>query len=323
MRPLWSGVGAILALHHVRPPRDDPFQPNRRLEVSPQFLERVVGKLRRSGVDLVSLDELHRRMIERDFRRRFVCLTFEDGYRDTRTWAAPILKRHGVPFAVFVATSFADRVGELWWIALERIVVKAERIALLVDGRDLRFACRSVTQKRDTFDAIHRWLCGLPNEQARAVVRDLASRYAVDTTGICRELCMTWGEIAELAADPSVTVGAHTVNHVSLARVSEEEVRAEMNMSRAVIESAIGVRPEHLAYPFGEEDAAGPREFRIAAELGFRTAVTTRPGVLFSRHAEHLTALPRLSLDGEHQHLRYVNVLLSGAATRSREAQMA
>ncbi|MEA2992706.1 MAG: hypothetical protein QOD40_1626, partial [Alphaproteobacteria bacterium] len=61
--------------------------------------------------------------------------------------------------------------------------------------------------------------------------------------------------------------------------------------------------------------SAGPREFRLAAELGFKTAVTTRPGVIFSQHQRHLTALPRISLNGEYQRMRYVRVLMSGAAT--------
>jgi peptidoglycan/xylan/chitin deacetylase (PgdA/CDA1 family) len=86
-------------------------------------------------------------------------------------------------------------------------------------------------------------------------------------------------------------------------------------MSAAVIESALGKAPVHLSYPVGDSTSAGPREFAIARELGFKTAVTTRPGVLFPAHREHLTALPRISLNGEYQQLRYVEVLLSGAAT--------
>ena len=67
---------------------------------------------------------MHRRLTERDFRRRFVCLTFDDGYRDLMQWAYPVLRKHNVPFALYVPTSFPDRIGELWWLALERVIAE-------------------------------------------------------------------------------------------------------------------------------------------------------------------------------------------------------
>ena len=100
MRPLVAGIGVILTLHHVRPPRLDRFQPNRLLEVRPSFLEDVVRWVRRSDIDLISVDEMHRRLTEGDCSRRFVCITVDDGYRDTLQWAYPIFKAHKVPFAV-------------------------------------------------------------------------------------------------------------------------------------------------------------------------------------------------------------------------------
>jgi len=124
-----------------------------------------------------------------------------------------------------------------------------------------------------------------------------------------------WNEIAEIAADPLATIGAHTVNHVMLRKFSDDAVRSEMANSAAVIEAALGKRPAHFSYPVGDRTSAGPREFAIAAELGFKTAVTTQPGMLFRGHGKTLTALPRISLNGEYQRLRYVRVLLSGSAT--------
>ena len=87
-------------------------------------------RLRRSGLDIVSLDEMYRRLTQRDFKRRFVCLTFDDGYRDNLQWAYPILKKHEVPFALYVPTSFPDRIGEIWWVALERVIANNDRIGL-------------------------------------------------------------------------------------------------------------------------------------------------------------------------------------------------
>jgi peptidoglycan/xylan/chitin deacetylase (PgdA/CDA1 family) len=316
LKPFVGGVGAILTMHHVRPPRPDRFQPNRLLEITPRFLRRVVKLLRRSRVDVVSLDEMHRRMTEGDFRRRFVCLTFDDGYRDTLAQAYPILKEAELPFAVYVATSFADRLGELWWLALEAVIARNDRIGMVIDGKNRTFDCRSLAEKRVLFEELYWWLRRRPTEtELRTIVRDLAACYSVDIAAFCKDLCMDWGEIAELAADPLVTIGAHTVNHPMLAKLPEKAARSEMDNSRSVIEAALGKRPMHLSYPVGDPTSAGPREFKIASELGFATAVTTRPGVVFRDHSKHMTALPRISLNGEYQQLRYVRVLLSGSAT--------
>jgi peptidoglycan/xylan/chitin deacetylase (PgdA/CDA1 family) len=316
LRRALGGVGAILTLHHVRPPRADEFQPNRLLEVSPQFLEDVIREMRRSNVDLVDLDEMHRRLREQDFRRSFFCFTFDDGYRDNARHAVPILRKHEVPFALYIPTSFPDRRGELWWLTLEAAIARVSRFALVMDGQDRRFDCHTAEEKYELYEHIYWWLRSLPTEDAlRDAVREIGARYGVDSAAICDDLCMTWDEIAEVARDPLATIGAHTVNHVMLKKGTDDSVRSEMQLSAATIEAALGKRPTHFSYPVGDRTSAGPREFRIAAELGFKTAVTTRPGVLFPEHALHLTALPRISLNGEYQEQRYAKVLLSGAAT--------
>ena len=68
MRPLLGGVGAILTLHHVRPARPDAFQPNHLLEVTPEFLERLLRRLKRAALDVISLDEMHCAFHQRQFQ---------------------------------------------------------------------------------------------------------------------------------------------------------------------------------------------------------------------------------------------------------------
>jgi peptidoglycan/xylan/chitin deacetylase (PgdA/CDA1 family) len=316
LRPFVGGVGAILMLHHVRPPRPGRFQPNRRLEVTPRFLARLVKSLRRSGLDFIGLDEMHRRMIDADFSRRFVCLTFDDGYRDTLQWAYPVLKEAGVPFAIYVPTSFPDRLGELWWLALEAVIARNDRIGLVISGRDRKFDCRTVAEKLALYDELYSWLRDRSTEaEMRDIVRRLAAFYQVDVAAFCDELCMDWSDLAQLGADPLVTIGVHTVNHPILARLSRDAARSEMELGRSVIEAALGVKPAHLSYPYGDRPACAAREFEIAAELGFKTAVTARPGVVFARDRQCMTALPRIPVDGDYQRMRYLRVLLSGAAT--------
>ncbi len=317
MRPLFGGVGCILTFHHVRPPRPDAFQPNRLLEITPVFFEALLRRLKRRRIDVISLDEMHRRFVANDFKRRFVCLTFDDGYKDVLQWAYPLLKQYEMPFAMFIATSFPDRLGELWWLGIEAVIAQNNRITFAVNGEQRYFDCARVGEKRELYDALYGYLRSMKSDaEVRRAVRDLCASYKVDMAALCRDLCMDWEEIGRMAEDPLCTIGAHTVNHPMLKKMADDDaVRGEMEQSRAVLHAALGRRPEHLAYPIGDPTSAGAREFRTAAELGFKTAVTTRPGVLFKAHRDYLTALPRISVSGQFQQQRHVKVLMSGAGS--------
>jgi peptidoglycan/xylan/chitin deacetylase (PgdA/CDA1 family) len=316
LRPIFAGVGAIFMLHHVRPPRDDEFQPNRHLEVTPEFLRATLTHLRARGVEIVTMDEVHRRLVERNFSRRFACLTLDDGYRDNRDFAAPVLRDFDAPFTVYVASDFAEGTGRLWWIALERVIASASAIEAEIGGVAVRLDAGTPAAKQVAFDRLHDWLRALPGEHdIQREIAALCTRYGVDLTAICGELCMSWDELKRFAENPLMTVGAHSITHCNLARQTEAIANCEMATSRARIESALQRPVVHLAYPYGDKIAAGAREFALAHAAGFKTAVTTRPGMIFPENAGHMTALPRVSLNGNYQDARILPVLTSGAAT--------
>jgi peptidoglycan/xylan/chitin deacetylase (PgdA/CDA1 family) len=315
-RPFLAGVGAVLTFHRVRPPLADPFQPNRLLEITPDYLDQILKRIRGAGVDIVTLDEASRRLRDGDFSHRFVALTFDDGYRDNRDHALPILRKYEAPFTVYVPSSFAEGKGDLWWVALERALAKSDAIEVEVDGRRRVLPCRDPDEKWAAERKIYWWLRSLPHDaDIRRNVREIALAAGIDVDSICAELCMDWDELRAFGKDDLVTFGAHTATHPILSKISAEAAEAEIRDGAAALEKELGIRPAHLSYPVGDPRSAGSREFAIAERLGFRSAVTTRPGVLFAEHAGHMMALPRISMNGTFQRLRYFDVLLSGAPT--------
>ncbi|WP_456619583.1 MULTISPECIES: polysaccharide deacetylase family protein [unclassified Bradyrhizobium] len=316
LRPLLSGVGAIFMLHHVRPAREGAFQPNRHLEVTPDFLRATLCHLRAREIDIVGMDELHERLVQGRFDRRFAAFTLDDGYRDNLEFALPVLREFDAPLAVYVASDFAEGTGRLWWTALEAVIAKTDQIEVQIGNSALRLDATTSATKQAAFDRLHDWLRALPGEHdLKREIEALCTKYGVDIAALCRGLCLSWDEVKQLAADPLVTIGAHTISHCNLARQSEEIAAQEMAVSRVRIEQVLERPVLHFAYPYGDREAAGEREFALASAAGFKTAVTTRPGMLFAENASHMTALPRVSLNGNYQDTRILPVLTSGAAT--------
>ena len=309
--PFTRGIGAILMLHRVRPFDGDPFAPNRLLEIEPAFLDAALTRIRALGHDLVSMDEALRRIAEPS-SRRFVALTFDDGFRDTAEIALPILEKHEAPFALYVTTGFADRTARLWWVELEQAIRVLPRLDLMIDGT--RHVLRSVTdaEKTPAFQTLYWMLRSGPEERLLAVVAALRDEAALSSRAIVEASCLDWDGIARLACHPLCTIGAHTVTHPMLAKHDEDVVRYELAKSRRQIEMQTGLPVRHLAYPVGDPTSVGPRDIAIAAALGFSSAVTTRPGMIFPDHAAHTTALPRLSVNGNWQSLASLEILLSG-----------
>jgi peptidoglycan/xylan/chitin deacetylase (PgdA/CDA1 family) len=313
LAPLTRGLGVIFMLHHVRPEPSQAFEPNRILKVSPDFLESVIAQVREAGFETIALDDVPKRLAAGYQGPPFACFTLDDGYRDNRDYAYPVFKRHHVPFTVYVPSDYADGAGDLWWLVLETVIAQAPRVSVQMDGTVRRFETRTVDEKTAAFDTIYWWLRRIPEDRARHVVGELAQSIGYDPAGLCRDLVMGWDEIRELARDPLVTIGAHTCRHMALSKLSDAEAESEIATSMARVTAELGRPCRHFSYPYGCEHSAGRREFEIAERLGVTTAVTTRKGVIWRRHARTMAALPRFSLNGDFQDPLYVKVMLSGA----------
>ena len=315
--PFTRGDGVIFMLHRVTPEPVRPFEPNRILKVTPEFLDAVLSQVIEAGYDLLSLDDVPDRIAAGKAERPFACFTLDDGYRDNSEHAFPVFKRYAAPFTVYVPADYMDGRGDLWWLMLERVIDQSITFTVEMDGAERTFLTDTVSAKDHAYREIYWWLRTISEFEARAVVARLAAGFGLDGDALCAEMMMNWDEVRALAADPLVTIGAHTCRHMSLAKLDADTARHEISASVARVEQELGRPCRHFSYPYGCRNSAGIREFEMVRELGLHTAVTTRKGQIDSHvHEDRLTELPRLSLNGDYQDPRYVKVMMSGMPFR-------
>lgn len=312
LRNLARGLGIVLMFHHVRPRRNVAFAPNQLLEITPEFLTTILAELRREGFDIVPIAAVPDRLSSNRRARPFAVLTFDDGYRDNVEYAWPIFKQCGIPWTIFVTTEFAEGRGHLWWVELEQAIARLDRVVISRNGEVLSLPSRTLDEKQAAFHAIYRQLRAGPIERLRTVTADLASQAGIISNCLAAEFCLSWDELQDLAREPDVTIGAHTLSHPVLTKLHTTAAVREIAESKALLERQLGRPVRHFAYPFGDRISAGEREFRLVRDSGFATAVTSRPGHLFSDHADYLNALPRVSINGLFQNRAALRALFSG-----------
>jgi peptidoglycan/xylan/chitin deacetylase (PgdA/CDA1 family) len=305
--------GVIFTLHRVLPEDPADFAPNAILQVKPAFLDFAIRRVRELGLDIVDLGEGLRRIESDEPERKFVVFTFDDAYRDNLRYALPVLRRNQCPFTLYVPTAFVDGVGEVWWQALEEIIAGQKAIAVTYAGDTDYIPCATLSEKNTAFANVYARMRAMPEAERVELIRALAAQYGFDLQAHCRELIMDWTELKLFAAEQLCTLGAHTVHHYELAKLAAADARSEIEQSLRVMKAQFGMAPIHLSYPIGGAAACGPREFEMAEELGLRSAVTTRPGGLYAKHRKSMHSLPRVSLNGNFQARRYVDVFATGA----------
>lgn len=315
-----GGAGAILQFQHVRPRRNDPFQPLRSRDITPEFLDRAILALKRWDFDFLSIEEAADRSRQAASARRFVCLTFDGGHHDFMTFAYPVLSRHRVPFVVYVPTGFIDGIGRAWWLALEQVIARNDRIGLVMNRTERHFFAASISEKYQLYAVLHTWLMTLSPDDAAAAIGDLCGRYGVDLESASRDASMSWEDLAKLARDPQATIGSATVLYPNLAHTKGTAALREMTMGRTVIETALNGPCRHFAYPFGGKNSFGPREMMLVREAGFASAVSAVPGIIRSDGQSDPMALPRIPWDGRRRSVRALRVFLSGLTVRTPKA---
>lgn len=123
-------VGEIWMLHRVVEQRNErPEQ--RALEVTPAWLEQKIMEYRQKKYTFIPIGSIPNFCFPFFKSRRWVCLTFDDGYQDTYTLAYPLMKRLGVPFTVYVATGFVDNCQPMWWYPGKRLGIGTEELKKL------------------------------------------------------------------------------------------------------------------------------------------------------------------------------------------------
>jgi peptidoglycan/xylan/chitin deacetylase (PgdA/CDA1 family) len=244
-------------------------------------LRKVLSALRRSGRELLPLEEIVRRARENDFGRSApIAFTVDDGYLDFATVAAPIFADFGCPVTVFLVTGVLDGNDWYWWDRISFALEETRHVTaeICVSGRTLQFGWNSSMDRSRVGQAIMNALKVVENAERLRILDRLSSTLEVVLPERPpRQFSpMSWEQVRSCGA-MGATFGAHTVTHPILSRIGDEVARQEIETSWRRLTSETTAVSDVFCYPNGEPGDFTSATIRILRELGFSSAVTTSP----------------------------------------------
>ena len=283
----WSGAGRafqmatraagaiILMYHSVAQDEEARFiEPANR--IAPRLFERQMAFLR-EGRRVVALSQMVDDLVRgRTPPAGTVCITFDDGYRDNLTVAAPILEQYRLPATLFLATGYVERAQTQW----------SDTLYWLLGGHPCSAGLHSCLLEAN-YEERMKLLAGLQR--------------AAPPAARPPRLMLDWDDARRLVRRyPLFEIAGHTRDHIDLTR-HPGEARAQIEGCAEDLRRELGVEAQHFAFPYGRS-CAGTRQAVIDA--GWRSAVVADAARRIGPETDRY-AMPRIETPRSMTQLRF------------------
>ncbi len=271
-----------LTYHRIARLQDTAMLNPRMISATPEIFAEQMRLLARK-YNVVAMEEaLHAFTQRTKLPPRAVLITFDDAYYDFGEIAWPILRREKLPVTLFVPTGFPDHPERsFWWDRLHRAFCQSaqKRIEVAEVGT---LELHTPQALRESLKRTQNYVKTLPHSAAMKFVDEVYMR--LDGQNAAQKSVLSWDELRQLASE-GVTLGAHTVTHPIMTKLSPEGVRYEIKRAQEDLQHEIGKTLPIFCYPSGGHDDA---VVALLREEGFQMAFTTLDGQNDLRRADPL-----------------------------------
>ena len=244
----------------------------------------------------ISLDEFVDRLVAGKSTAGVCALTSDDGIGPVTEATAALVLARGWPMTFYLPTRYLDTGEAYWFLELDSLLARAAGTNVTFKGMALNLSSREGIQH--AWKSLRTYFVSLPSHDAVTQALRELRRGLLGTEsrpeGLDVPAPIPWERVRQLARHDQLSFEAHGVSHLALARLTDDDLIAEMEDSRARIQEMTGRPVRHFCYPYGSLNEVGTVA-PAHARSRFRSATTTARGRCAS--GVDLALLPRVPLD--------------------------
>ncbi len=210
-------------------------------------------------------------------------ISFDDGFKNNKTIAAPILEELGIPAVFYVTTGFVEYNGMSWIDKIEWLFENIEgehRIA--VQENEKVIINMDSASKISALELIRKHVKQSKQLDVNSYVSDLFSQLGKDVVPSSLDVLdekMNWKDVIDLNSSDLFTIGGHTHSHAIMSYLSDKDLVREVDMSLSLIQKHLGATPEHYSYPEGQREHYNQHVISLLKSRGITCCPSAVAGV--------------------------------------------
>jgi peptidoglycan/xylan/chitin deacetylase (PgdA/CDA1 family) len=238
-------------------------------------------KLRAAGTPVGADDAVAMIRGEQELPDRAFLLSFDDGFLNNLTVAAPIMAELGIPGVFYVTSGFVEGNTASWIDLIEDAVDRTGRTALRLPWAEDEWPIATPEQKIALLDEVRAVVKSSDDLDPYEVADQIRGELGAGAFEPHPELDqkMTWGDVRTLASGEGFTVGGHSHTHRIMSHLSPDDLRDEVDTSITLLARALGEPVRHYSYPEGLAHCYSDEVIEVLRERGIVCAPTAEPGV--------------------------------------------
>lgn len=255
-RRLVNNELTIFLLHGVVKKSQYKIRNYTKKHLDEDYFYHTMKSLRNVGHPL-SLDEvLHLITSRNPFPNNAFAITFDDGFMNNYTVAAPILTDLKIPATFYISTGMVDANAMTWIDRIEFCFEhnQKDKIKLPWETTDRVLTTRA--NQIDVLDEIRNYVKSHKEINQDEFVQFVYSEFQVEEVRRSNDPLdrkLLWDQVSELNSHELFSVGGHAHNHEILSFLSHDELHHVVTMSLTYLLEKAGIETIHYSYPEGLE----------------------------------------------------------------------
>ena len=230
------------------------------------------------------------------FPKNAVVVTFDDGFENNSTVAAPVLDDLKIP-AIFYITAGIVNTNIMFWVdQLEDVInfTKSKNISLNLEKK----VSFSLSSKKEKLNSLHqiKSFCKLSTKTKKdQILSELISAcsFEPNVNHSPNYNKINWKQLIEMDQNPLFTIGGHSLYHDILSSLSVKKMHQDVKMSIELLEYKLNHKVEHYSYPEGQNEHFNDEIIDFLMKNGVKSSPSAIHGVNYL-HDTNLFNLKRI-----------------------------